>query len=96
MAKSYFTKDRLKDLVYDDWSDDLFTERVQFDQIRAVHFVVYGILGRGVSSSSRVDNLGKAFAEFVRAQATLIKKFVDRYAGTQHPSFNVYNSSIYI
>lgn len=88
--KSYFTKDRLRELVYDDWKDDLFTERVQFDEIKAVHFVIYGILGRGVSSSSRIDNLGKAFGEFVRAQAAFIpKKFVDRYAGTQHASFNI-------
>jgi len=27
-----------------------------------VHFVVYGILGRGVSSSTILDSLGKGFA----------------------------------
>jgi hypothetical protein len=35
--------------------------------MRAIHFVVYGILGRGVSSSSRLDG----FADYLR------DKFVD-------------------
>lgn len=83
--KSFLTKDRLKHLIYDDWKDLFFIERVEFKEIKAVHFVVYGILGRGVSSSARVDNLGKAFGEYIRAQAAMVpQKFVDRYAGTKY------------
>lgn len=40
---------------------------VELPDIAAVHFVIYGPLGRGVSSSTRLDGLGKGFAEFIRA-----------------------------
>lgn len=50
----------------DDWKEEYFLERVEFPGIYAVHFVVYGILGRGVSGSSRLDSLGKGFADWVR------------------------------
>jgi len=33
-----------------------------------VHFVVYGILQEGVSSSSVIDGFAKSFGEFVRAR----------------------------
>jgi hypothetical protein len=62
----FMTRQRLKTLMGDDWRDDFFLERVEFAHIRAVHFVVYGVLGRGVSGSARLDCLGKGFAEFVR------------------------------
>jgi hypothetical protein len=54
------------ELMGEDWSEDYFLERVEFPNIFAVHFVVYGILGRGVSSSTRLDALGKAFADYMR------------------------------
>jgi hypothetical protein len=50
----------------DDWDDSFLVERVEFDNIHAVHFVIYGILGRGVSSSSRLDGFGKGFADYLR------------------------------
>jgi hypothetical protein len=50
----------------DDWDDSFLIERVEFPEIHAVHFVIYGILGRGVSSSSRLDGFGKGFADYVR------------------------------
>jgi hypothetical protein len=50
----------------DDWDDSFLIERVEFPKIHAVHFVIYGILGRGVSSSSRLDGFGKGFADYVR------------------------------
>ncbi|TGJ79634.1 hypothetical protein E0Z10_g9132 [Xylaria hypoxylon] len=65
--RSFLTKDRLKELMGDDWQDWFYVERVEFAKIRAVHFVVYGALGRGVSSSARLDSLGKGFAEWLRA-----------------------------
>lgn len=60
------TVERLKSLLGDDWKDTFFVERVEFPHIYAVHFVIYGILGLGVSSSSRLDCLGKGFADFIR------------------------------
>ena len=60
------TRSRLRKLLGSDVDESLFIERVEFPQIRAVHFVVYGLLGRGVSSSSRLDGFGKGVADFVR------------------------------
>ncbi|KAM0254565.1 hypothetical protein ACHAQJ_006673 [Trichoderma viride] len=65
--RSFMTKDRLRSLMGKDWNDWYFLERVEFTNIYAVHFVVYGSLGRGVTSSRLLDNLGKGFAEFIRA-----------------------------
>ncbi|KAK5994826.1 hypothetical protein PT974_03212 [Cladobotryum mycophilum] len=65
--RSFMTKDRMRQLMRKDWRDWYLLERVEFPEIYAVHFVVYGPLGRGVSSSKLLDNLGKGFAEFIRA-----------------------------
>lgn len=65
--RSFMTRDKLKQLMGKDWQDWYFIERVEFRKIYAVHFVVYGPLGRGVSSSKLLDCLGKGFAEFIRA-----------------------------
>ncbi|OJK02125.1 hypothetical protein ASPACDRAFT_50835 [Aspergillus aculeatus ATCC 16872] len=64
--RSYMTIERLRSLLGADWRDTFFVERVEFPRIQAVHFVVYGILGRGVSSSSRLDGFGKGFADYIR------------------------------
>ncbi|KAK2616230.1 hypothetical protein QQS21_000865 [Conoideocrella luteorostrata] len=65
--RSFMTREKLKELMRKDWQDGYFVERVEFAGIYAVHFVIYGPLGRGVSSSKLLDNLGKGFAEFIRA-----------------------------
>ncbi|OJJ75559.1 hypothetical protein ASPBRDRAFT_51300 [Aspergillus brasiliensis CBS 101740] len=64
--RSYMTKDRMIELIGKDWNDSFFIERVEFPNIMAVHFVIYGILGRGVSSSSRLDGFGKGFVDYIR------------------------------
>ena len=64
--RSFLCSKKMIELMGEDWSDDYFLERVEFPNIFAVHFVIYGILGRGVSSSTRLDALGKAFADYVR------------------------------
>ncbi|KGO75568.1 Protein of unknown function DUF1446 [Penicillium italicum] len=64
--QSYMTIDRMRLLLGTDWRDTCYIERVEFPRIHAVHFVVYGILGRGVSSSSRLDGFGKGFADYLR------------------------------
>ncbi|KAJ5628520.1 hypothetical protein N7490_010748 [Penicillium lividum] len=64
--QSYMTRDRMRELISKDWKDSFFIERVEFPHIHAVHFVIYGILGRGVSSSSRLDGFGKGFADYIR------------------------------
>lgn len=42
-------------------------ERCEFSNLRAVHFVVHGHLGTGVSSTESIDPLGKGFVEFLRS-----------------------------
>lgn len=76
--RSFLTLDRMKKLIGADWKDDFRIERVEFPTIFAVHFVVYGILGRGVSSSTLLDNRGKGFTDYIRAKHVDVpKKFVD-------------------
>jgi hypothetical protein len=66
--RSYMSRERMRTMLAadDDWDDSFLIERVEFPEIHAVHFVIYGILGRGVSSSSRLDGFGKGFADYVR------------------------------
>jgi hypothetical protein len=79
--RAFMTRDKLKELMGKDWRDEYFIERVEMPGIKAVHFVVYGLLGRGVSSSRLLDSLGKGFAEFIRAVHVPIPvKFVNESA----------------
>jgi len=64
--QSFMTRVRLQELMGDDWQDDFFIERMEFPHIWAVHFVIYGPLGRGVSSCRLLDCLGKGFADYIR------------------------------
>ncbi|KAK3698985.1 hypothetical protein LTR37_016676 [Vermiconidia calcicola] len=75
--RSFLTLDRMKSLVGRDWKDEFKIERVEFPRIFAVHFVIYGILGRGVSSSTLLDNRGKGFTDYIRAKHVDVpKKFL--------------------
>lgn len=64
--QSFMTAARLKELMGEDWRDSYFIERVEFPNILAVHFVIYGPLGRGVSGCRLLDSLGKGFVDFIR------------------------------
>lgn len=57
---------KLQELIGDDWRDEYFIERMEFSEMKAVHFVVYGILGRGVLASTLLDGLGKGFTDYIR------------------------------
>jgi hypothetical protein len=64
--RTYLTIPRLKDMFGESWSDNFHVERVEFPHIFAVHFVVYGVLGRGVSGSSRLDSFAKGMGDWLR------------------------------
>ena len=65
--QAFMTRQKLQELIGpEDWKEDFFIERMEFPNIMAVHFVIYGPLGRGVSSCRLLDALGKGFAEYVR------------------------------
>ncbi|KAF2017610.1 DUF1446-domain-containing protein [Aaosphaeria arxii CBS 175.79] len=64
--RSYLTVAKLQEMFADSWNPDFFVERVEFPGIKAVHFVVYGVLGRGVSGSSRLDAFAKGMGDWLR------------------------------
>lgn len=64
--RSYLSRAKVQEMMGDDWQAKFSIERVEFPCIFAVHFVVYGILGRGVSSSKRLDGFGKGFMDYFR------------------------------
>ena len=64
--RSFLTIPMLKTLFADSWDPAFFIERVEFPNIFAVHFVVYGVLGRGVSGSSRLDSFAKGIGDWLR------------------------------
>jgi hypothetical protein len=47
---------------------ELDVVRHEFPSLRAVHFVLRGLLGTGGSSNTRIDQVGKAVGEYLRAK----------------------------
>lgn len=74
----------MKQLVGRDWRDDFNIERVEFPNLYAVHFVIYGILGRGVSSSTLLDNRGKGFTDYIRAKHVEVPKQFLQWTWEEH------------
>ncbi|KAK2747568.1 hypothetical protein FQN55_004922 [Onygenales sp. PD_40] len=65
--RAFMSRERMRGLLGEDDDDGgFYIERIEFPNLWAVHFVVYGILGRGVSSSTKLDCLGKGFADYIR------------------------------
>lgn len=54
-------------------------ERIELPGLLAVHFVLHDYLGKGVSSTARIDSLAKSVAEYLRARyVDLPNKFLER------------------
>jgi len=64
--RTFLTMDKLKEMFAESWDEAFHIERVEFPKIYAVHFVVYGVLGRGVSGSSRLDSFAKGMGDWLR------------------------------
>jgi len=77
--RSFMTLQKMKELIDLDWRDSYHQERVEFPGIFAVHFVVYGILGRGVSSSTLLDSRGKGFVDYIRAKQVPVPEMLLPY-----------------
>jgi hypothetical protein len=74
--QSFLTIARFKALLGEEYKG-FVVERFELPHLFAVHFVTYGILQNGVSSSSMIDGLAKSFGEFLRARVVDIpKKFL--------------------
>ncbi|MHC1563421.1 acyclic terpene utilization AtuA family protein [Actinomycetospora sp. C-140] len=64
--RAVLSTERLRALFPD--AAGVAVERHEFPTLRAVHFVVHDVLGKGASSNGRPDIAGKAVAEFLRAR----------------------------
>ncbi|GME48524.1 hypothetical protein G7Z17_g13366 [Neofusicoccum parvum] len=70
--RGFLSRERMWELLGGDADRERYAiERVEFPRIYAVHFVVYGLLGRGVSSATRLDAFGKGFADYLRDKVLL-------------------------
>jgi len=65
--QSFLTIERFKSLLGKEYKGYRI-ERFEAPSLFAVHFVTYGILQDGVSSSSLLDGFGKSHGEFLRAR----------------------------
>jgi hypothetical protein len=63
---SYLTIDRFRELLPE--AAGLEIERYELANLRALNFVIQGLLGEGVSSSTRTDPQAKSLGEFLRAK----------------------------
>jgi len=66
--RSFLTTAQLRRLLGDNNPKTGRIERCEFPGIMAVHFLIHGVLGTGVASTSVLDSLGKNVAEFIRAR----------------------------
>ena len=63
---SHMTVERFKELVSE--ARHLEVRRYELPNLRALNFVVVGLLGEGVASSTRMDAQAKSFGEYLRAK----------------------------
>jgi len=79
--RSFLTVAEFRSLLGDDNPKEGKIERCEFPGIAAVHFVIHGVLGSGVGSTSKLDSFGKSVAEFLRARVVNIpSQFYDARA----------------
>ena len=63
---AYLTVDRFQELIPE--SAELAVERHELPNLAALNFLVPGLLGEGVSSSTRLDPQAKTLGEYLRAK----------------------------
>ena len=64
--RAFLTVDKLRELVPE--AAPLPVDRYELPNLRALNFVVHGLLGQGVAASTRFDPQGKALGEFLRSR----------------------------
>jgi hypothetical protein len=64
--RSYLTTERFRQLLPE--AADLPIQRYELPNLRAVNFVIVGLLGDGVASSARPDPQAKGLGEYVRSR----------------------------
>ena len=64
--RTFLTTDRLRELLPE--AADLPIDRHELPNLRAVNFVLHGLLGQGVAASTRFDPQAKALGELLRSR----------------------------
>ncbi|HLI45366.1 MAG TPA: acyclic terpene utilization AtuA family protein [Acidimicrobiales bacterium] len=68
----WLTVERLRDLLPE--ARPLRVERFDLPNLRALNFVLYGLLGEGVAASSRIDGQAKGLGEYLRAKVVPVPR----------------------
>lgn len=68
----FLTIERIRELLPE--TANLRMERFEFPNLRAMNFLIHGILGRGVAETSRVDPQAKGLGEHLRARIAEIPR----------------------
>ncbi len=77
---SWLTSERLAELLPE--AADMQIERYRFPKIRALNFVVHGLLQEGVAASTRQDSQAKAVGEWLRARIVPIPESLVHQPGS--------------
>jgi lipid-binding SYLF domain-containing protein len=64
--REFLTEERLRELIPE--ARGLPVERYEFPSFLAVNFLIVGLLGEGVASSTRSDPQAKTLSEYLRAR----------------------------
>ncbi|WP_280211137.1 acyclic terpene utilization AtuA family protein [Nocardia cyriacigeorgica] len=72
--REYLTIDRFRDLLPE--TADLHIDRYELPNLRAVNFVIRGLLDDGVASTTRIDPQAKGLGEFVRSRTVTVPESV--------------------
>jgi hypothetical protein len=64
--EAFLTVDRLKELLPE--TAQLEVRRYTLRNLRALNFIVVGLLGEGVASSTRIDPQAKGLGEYLRSR----------------------------
>lgn len=64
--RQYLTEDRLRRLIFE--AEPLRVDRYEMVNLHALNFVIVGLLGEGVASSSRPDPQAKGLGEYLRSR----------------------------
>jgi hypothetical protein len=70
--REFLTIDQFRELLPE--AHGLVIERYEFGNLRALNFVVHGLLGRGVAETTRVDPQAKGLGEHLRARIVPIPR----------------------
>jgi len=62
----FLTVDKLKELMPE--TAPLSVQRYELQNLRALNFVIVGLLGEGVAATSRIDSQAKSLGEWLRAR----------------------------